>query len=235
MMTNATVNSPKGSLDGPVTSFTVYNNDQITKADDFNSVFVAYRNGAPVRVGDIGRAVSGPQNRLLAGWQNGKRGVQLLIFKQPGANVINTVELIKAKLPKLVENIPPSVHVSTIIDRTLTIRASVSDVEFTLMLSIALVVMVIFVFLRNVWATIIPSVTVPLALVGTCGAMYLCGFSLDNLSLMASRSRSASSSTTRSHAREHLPAYRGRHEADGGRRWSAPARSASPSSRSACR
>ena len=137
-----------------------------------------------MHIGDIGQAVRGPQNRELAAWQNGKRGVLLLAFKQPGANVIDTVERIKAALPALEASIPPSVHVTTIVDRTQTIRASVNDVEFTLALSIGLVVMVIFLFLRNVWATIIPSVTVPLALVGTLGAMYLFGFSLDNLSLM---------------------------------------------------
>jgi hydrophobe/amphiphile efflux-1 (HAE1) family protein len=184
VIATATENSPKGSIDGSVNSFTIYDNDQITAADKFNDVVIAYRNGAPVRIRDIGRAIDGPQNRELAGWQNGRRGVQLLIFKSPGANVIETVERVKAKLPLLERSIPPSVHVTTIIDRTLTIRASVDDVEFTLMLSIALVVMVIFVFLRNVWATVIPSITVPLALVGTLGAMYLAGYSLDNLSLM---------------------------------------------------
>jgi hydrophobe/amphiphile efflux-1 (HAE1) family protein len=184
VIATATVSSPKGSIDGKTTSFTIYDNDQITAAEKFNNVVIAYRNGAPVRIRDVGRAIEGPQNHELAGWQNGKRGVQLLIFKSPGANVIDTVERVKAKLPILERSIPPSVHVSTIIDRTRTIRASVDDVEFTLMLSIALVVMVIFVFLRNVWATIIPSITVPLALVGTLGAMYVAGYSLDNLSLM---------------------------------------------------
>jgi hydrophobe/amphiphile efflux-1 (HAE1) family protein len=181
---NATVNSPKGSIDGPTSSYTVLDNDQLTEAAPYNDVVIAFRNGAPVHVGDVGQAVRGPQNRELAAWQNGKPGVLLLAFKQPGANVIDTVERIKSALPGLEASIPPSVHVTTIVDRTLTIRASVNDVEFTLALSIGLVVMVIFVFLRNVWATIIPSVTVPLALVGTLGAMYLFGFSLDNLSLM---------------------------------------------------
>ena len=146
---------------------------------------LAYRNGAAVRVRDIGHAIDGPENRLLAGWQNGKRGILLIIFKQPGANVIDTVERIKAALPRLEASIPPSIHVSTIMDRTLTIRASVADVQFTLMLSVCLVVMVIFLFLRNVWATIIPSITVPVALICTFGVMYLLDYSLDNLSLMA--------------------------------------------------
>src|SRR6201999_3959701 len=121
----------------------------------------------------------------LAAWANGKRGVFLVIFKQPSANVIATVDAIRKELPRLRAAIPPSVHVGVISDRTQTIRASVHDVQFTLMLTIALVVMVIFIFLRNFWATVIPSVTVPLALLGTCGAMWLAGYSLDNLSLMA--------------------------------------------------
>ncbi len=184
-LVNATVNSAKGSVDGPRQSFAVYDNDQLTKASDYNNVIIAYRNGAPVRVKDIGNAIDGPENARLAGWQNGNRGIQLLIFKQPGANVLDTVARIRAELPRLRAAIPPSVTVETIIDRTQTISASVEDVQFTLLLSITLVVMVIFLFLRNVWATIIPSVTVPLALVGTFAVMYLLGYSLDNLSLMA--------------------------------------------------
>ena len=184
VLLNATVNSPKGSIDGPDKSYTVLDNDQLTEPAPYNDVVVAYRNGAPIRVRDIGEAVRGPQNRELSAWQNGKPGVLLLAFKQPGANVIDTVERIKAALPALEASIPPSVHVSTIVDRTQMIRASVADVEFTLCLSIALVVMVIFLFLRNLWATIIPSITVPMALVATLAVMYLFGFSLDNLSLM---------------------------------------------------
>ncbi len=183
-LTNATVNGPKGSIDGPDRSYTVLDDDQLTDPAPYNDVVIAWRNGAPVHVGDVGQAVRGPQNRELAAWQNGRRGVLLLAFKQPGANVIGTVERIKAALPSLEASIPPSVHISTIVDRTQTIRASVNDVEFTLALSIALVVMVIFLFLRNLWATIIPSVTVPVALIGTLAAMYLLGYSLDNLSLM---------------------------------------------------
>ena len=184
VLTNATVDNPKGSIDGPDQSYTVYANDQLVTADPYNNIIVAYRNGAPIRISDIGRAVSGPQNRELGAWTNGKQGVLLLIFKQPGANVIGTADGVKAKLPQLEADIPPSIHVSVVSDRTLTIRASVSDVEFTLMLSIALVVMVIFLFLRDVWATVIPSVTIPVALVGTLAVMYVAGFSLDNLSLM---------------------------------------------------
>ena len=185
LLVNATVNGSKGTIDGANQSFTIYDNDQLTRAAEYNNVVLAYRNGAAVRVSDIGRAVDGPENNLLAGWQNGKRGILLIIFKQPGANVIDTVERIKAALPRLEASIPPSIHVSTIMDRTQTIRASVSDVQFTLMLSVCLVVMVIFLFLRNVWATIIPSATVPVALICTFAAMYLLGYSLDNLSLMA--------------------------------------------------
>ena len=185
LLVNATTNAPKGSIDGEHKAYTVYDNDQMTRAAEYNNVVLAYRNGAAVRVRDIGTAIDGPENRLLAAWQNGKRGILLIIFKQPGANVIDTVERIKAALPRLEASIPPSIHVSTIMDRTVTIRASVKDVQFTLVLAVCLVVMVIFLFLRNVWATIIPSTTVPVALICTFGVMYLLNYSLDNLSLMA--------------------------------------------------
>ncbi len=185
VLVNATVDSPKGTIDAATQSFSVYTNDQLTKAAEYNNVILLWRHGAPVRVRDIGQAIDGPENQLLASWQNGKRGILLVVFKQPGANVIDTVEHIKAALPHLEASLPPSVHVSVIMDRTLTIRAAVSDVQFTLILSIALVVMVIFLFLRSVWATIIPSITVPVALICTFAAMYLLGYSLDNLSLMA--------------------------------------------------
>ncbi len=184
-LTNATANGPKGSIDGEHQAFAVYDNDQLTRAAQYNNVVLAYRNGAPIRVSDIGQAIDGPENRLLAAWQNGKRGILLIIFKQPGANVIDTVERIKAALPQLEASIPPSIHISTIMDRTMTIRASVHDVQFTLMLAVCLVVMVIFLFLRNVWATVIPSTTVPVALICTFGAMFILDYSLDNLSLMA--------------------------------------------------
>ena len=184
VLTNVTVDNPKGSIDGPEQSFTVYANDQLTTADPYNNAIIAYRNGGAIRIRDIGRAVPGPQNRELGASTNGKRSVLLLIFKQPNANVISTADGVKNRLPALEADFPPDIHLQVVSDRTLTIRASVNDVEFTLMLSIALVVMVIFVFLRNVWATIIPSVTIPVALVGTLAVMYVCGFSLDNLSLM---------------------------------------------------
>ena len=183
-LTNATVNSPKGSLDGAHQSLTIQDNDQLTEPAPYGDLVLAYRNGAPVRVRDIGTARRGPQNDELISWQNGHKGLLLIVYKQPGANVIATVERVRAALPRLEADIPPTIHVKTIVDRTQTIRASVNDVQFTLGLSIALVVLVIFLFLRSLWATIIPSVTVPLALVGTFGMMYLLGFSLDNLSLM---------------------------------------------------
>jgi hydrophobe/amphiphile efflux-1 (HAE1) family protein len=185
VLVNATVNSPKGTVNTDNQSCAVFDNDQLTKAAEYNDVILAWRNGAPVRVRDIGQAIDGPENRYLGAWQNGKRGILLAIFKQPGANVIDTVERVKAELPHLEASIPPSVHVGIIMDRTLTIRASVSDVQFTLILSVCLVVMVIFLFLRSFWATIIPAITVPVALICTFAAMYLFSFSVDNLSLMA--------------------------------------------------
>jgi HAE1 family hydrophobic/amphiphilic exporter-1 len=181
----ANVDLAKGTLNSPRQTYTLNTNDQLLKADDYANLVIAYRNGAPVRVRDVGRAVSAPENDLIAGWYNQKRAVILAIQRQPGANVINTVNRIKAMMPVLQASIPPAVKVNIISDRTETIRASVSDVQFTLMLTIALVVMVIFLFLRNVWATIIPAVTVPLSLIGTFAVLYEFGYSLDNLSLMA--------------------------------------------------
>ena len=183
-ITNVTTDSPKGSIDGATRTFTIYDNDQVLSAGPWNDAIVAYKNGAPVRVRDIGRAIEGPERSKLAAWSDNKRAIILAVLKQPGANVIDTVDRIKAVLPQLQAAIPPAVKVDVISDRTTTIRASVNDVQFTLMLTIALVVMVIFLFLRSVSATIIPSITVPLALVGTCALMFLAGFSLDNLSLM---------------------------------------------------
>jgi len=180
-----TVDSPKGNIDGGTRSFTIYANDQLPESKDWNDVIVAYRNGGPLRLRDIGEAVTGPEDVKQAAWANGKRGVFLVVYKQPGANVIDTVDKIKAQLPRLVAAIPPAIHIGIMSDRTQTIRAAVEDVQFTLLLTIALVVMVIFIFLRSVWATIIPSVTVPLALLGACALMWVFGYSLDNLSLMA--------------------------------------------------
>ena len=181
----STVDAPKGTVRGQARSYTIYTNDQLTKSKDWNDVIVSYRNGAPIRVRDIGRAVSGPQDSTQAGWADGHRGVILVIFKQPGANVLQTVDRINAALPRLRATMPPSINVFTLSDRTQTIRAAVNDVQFTLLLTIALVVMVIFLFLRSVWATIIPAITVPLALLGAAALMWVAGYSLDNLSLMA--------------------------------------------------
>ncbi|MCW5690939.1 MAG: multidrug efflux RND transporter permease subunit [Pseudolabrys sp.] len=182
---NVTTDSPKGTIDGATRTFTIYGNDQLLAATPWNNAIIAYRNGAPVRVRDIGRAIEGPERSKLAAWANGKRAVILAVLKEPGANVIDTVDQIKAQLPRLEATIPPAITVDTIIDRTTTIRASVADVQFTLILTIVLVVLVIFLFLRNLSATVIPSITVPLALVATFALMYVAGFSIDNLSLMA--------------------------------------------------
>ncbi len=180
-----TVDSPKGNIDGPTRAYTIYANDQLLDAKDWNDVIIAYRNGGPLRIRDIGRAVAGPEDMKQAAWADGKRGVFLVIFKQPGANVIETVDRIKAQLPRLIAAIPPAIKIKIISDRTLTIRAAVEDVQITLLITILLVVMVIFIFLRSFWATVIPAVTVPLALLGACALMWAFGYTLDNLSLMA--------------------------------------------------
>jgi hydrophobe/amphiphile efflux-1 (HAE1) family protein len=185
VMSAATVDAPKGSINGPLQSFAIYDNDQLNKAAPWNDVVIAYKNGAPVRIRDIGVAVDAPENNQSVAWQNGRPGILLMIFKQQGANVIETNDRIRAMLPKVLLSVPPSIKVEQVADRTTTIKASVRDVERTLCLSIALVVMVIFLFLRSVWATIIPGVTVPLSLFGTAALMYAMHFSLDNLSLMA--------------------------------------------------
>ncbi|WGR96904.1 multidrug efflux RND transporter permease subunit [Bradyrhizobium sp. ISRA443] len=182
---SATVDSPKGNIDGDSRAYTIYANDQLLKADPWNDVIIAYRNGGPLRIRDIGQAIDGPEDAKQAAWANGKRGVFLVIFKQPGANVIDTVDKIKEALPRLVAAIPPAIKIDVISDRTTTIRAAVEDVQFTLLLTIFLVVMVIFLFLRSFWATVIPAVTVPLALLGACALMWIFGYTLDNLSLMA--------------------------------------------------
>jgi HAE1 family hydrophobic/amphiphilic exporter-1/multidrug efflux pump len=180
----ATVDAPQGAINGRTQTFAIYDNDQILNAAPWNDVIVAYHNGAPIRIRDIGMAVDGPENTQMVGWQNGKPGILLLIYKQPGANVIDAVSRVKALLPHVLNAVPPSLKIDQVIDRTTTIKASVEDVEFTLLLTIALVVMVIFVFLRNFWATVIPGITVPLSLLGTAAVMYVVGYSLDNLSLM---------------------------------------------------
>ncbi len=184
-LTQNNINAPKGSFDGPRQSFAIGANDQILTAQGFADVIVAYKNGSPVRLGDLGQVIDNVENVRLAGWVGAKPAVILDIQRQPGANIIQTADRVKALLPRLTASIPPSVKVTTLADRTATIRASVRDVQFTLLLTVGLVVMVIFVFLRKFWATVIPSVALPLAVVGTFGVMKLIGFSLDNLSLMA--------------------------------------------------
>jgi hydrophobic/amphiphilic exporter-1 (mainly G- bacteria), HAE1 family len=185
VMTSATVDAPKGSINGALRSYAIYDNDQLNSAKPWGEVVVAYRNGAPVRIRDIGTAVDAAENNQSIGWQNGKPGIMLQVFKQQGANVIETTDRVRALLPKVMLSVPPSIKVEQIADRTTTIKASVRDVEFTLVLTIGLVVMVIFLFLRNVWATVIPGITVPLSLLGTAALMFAAHYSLDNLSLMA--------------------------------------------------
>src|SRR6202034_2258951 len=184
-LANSTVNQPKGILYGGEQAFSLLTNDQLTTASGFDNYIVAYRNGAPVRVRDVGHAVVAPEDKTLAGWLGTHPAVLIQIQRQPGANVIATVDQIKKALPQLQASLPPSIKVEIVSDRTQTIRASVTDVKFTLMLTIALVVAVIFLFLRKLWATVIPAVAVPLSLIGTLAAIYVLGYSLDNLSLMA--------------------------------------------------
>src|SRR3984893_7556353 len=184
-LTNATTDVAKGTLLGKQQSLTIVANDQLTEAADYNNVVIAYRNGAPVRVRDVGQAVAGPQDVTLGALHRDRVAVVLMVFKQPGANVIETVDNIKNSLKGMSSLIRPGIHLDIIVDRTQTIRASVKDVEFTLLLSCALVVMVILLFLRSIQATLIPGAAVPLSLLGATALIYLCGYSLDNLSLMA--------------------------------------------------
>jgi multidrug efflux pump len=185
VLAQANVDLPKGTLNSPYQTYTLNTNDQLLKPEAYNDLIVAYRNGSPVRIRDIGQAIEGPENDLIAGWYNKQRAIILAVQRQPNANVIETVDRIKSLLPQLQASIPPAIKVNIVSDRTQTIRASVADVQFTLMLTVALVVMVIFLFLRNFWATVIPAITVPLSLVGTFAVLYELGYSLDNLSLMA--------------------------------------------------
>ena len=179
------VNLPKGSFDGHRQSYSIGANDQLYSAEQFRPLVVAYRRGSPVRLADIGQVVDNVENVRMAGWVGSRPAVILDVQRQPGANIIETADRVKALLPRLRASVPPSVHIDTLLDRTETIRASVADVQFTLLLTVGLVVMTIFLFLRKFWATVIPSVALPLAILGTFGVMKLIGFSLDNLSLMA--------------------------------------------------
>ena len=184
-ISNANQNGPKGTLDGPISAYTVNTNDQIRNADDYGTVIIAYKNGAPVRLRDVATLVSGAENSKLGGWMNSTPALIVNVQRQPGANVVDVVDRIQELLPSLKAAMPTGVDVTVLTDRTTTIRASVADVEFELVLSVVLVVLVIYLFLRNVPATIIPSLSVPLSLVGTFAVMYLANFSLNNLSLMA--------------------------------------------------
>src|SRR5215475_9298167 len=184
-LNNATLDEPKGNLENKHQQVTIDTNDQLFNAESFRNVIVAYRNGAPVKVSDLAQVIDSSQLPRTGAWFNGKRCELLLIRRQAGANTLAVVDQIKSMMPTLLASFPPSIHVELVSDRSENIRASVRDVEFTLLITIGLVVVVIFLFLRNFWATVIPSVVVPLSLVGTFGVMYAVGYSLDNLSLMA--------------------------------------------------
>ncbi len=181
---SATVNRPKGSLAQKDKSYFVSTTDQLLKASEYKPLIIAYRNGAPVRLGDVSKITDSVEDVRSAGLYNLKPSVLLIIFSQPGANIIETVDRIRASIPQLKNEIPAGIDIHVVVDRSSTIRASVKDVEMTLLLSIGLVILVVFLFLRNGRATFIPSVAVPVSLIGTFGVMYLCGYSVDNLSLM---------------------------------------------------
>jgi hydrophobe/amphiphile efflux-1 (HAE1) family protein len=184
-LAKTSANLPKGVIDGPDSAYTIRLNDQLATAVDYRGLVAFQRGGTAIRLGDLGATVNSVENTRQAGWYNGRPAVLLIVNKQTGANVIDTVNRIRALMPRIERWMPPALKMHVQTDRTGTIRASVSHIEFTLLVSIALVVMTVFVFLRRFWATVIPSFTVPLALAGTFGVMYLCGYTLDNLSLMA--------------------------------------------------
>jgi hydrophobe/amphiphile efflux-1 (HAE1) family protein len=184
-LTATTLDRPKGSLEGVHQTYTLDTNDQLFNAAAFNNVIIAYRNGAPVRVKDVGKAIDSVQNVRTGAWYNDTKAEGLAIQRQAGANTIELVDTIKALVPKIMESFPPSLHVVLLSDRSLVIRAAVRDVQFTMMVTVTLVIIVIFLFLRTLWATIIPSMAVPLSLLATLAVMYAVGYSLDNISLMA--------------------------------------------------
>src|SRR5262245_43986032 len=181
----ANVDLPKGNLEGARQSFTIGANDQLFSAAEYRALVVTYRNGAPVRLSDVATVIEGAENVKQAAWMNDRPAIIVNIQRQPGANIIGVVDRIKRLLPQLRASLPASVDITILTDRTETIRASVADVQYSLLLTVALVVMVMFLFLRSAAATVIPSVAVPISLIGTFGVMYLLGYSLDNLSLMA--------------------------------------------------
>jgi multidrug efflux pump len=184
-LANANANRPKGELMGARNAWQLTTTDQLFLAKEYKPLVVAYKNGAPVRISDLGDVVDSVENIRNSGGWNGKPAILLMVMRQPNANIIDTADRVKALIPQLQAAIPPSIHVGIALDRTTTIRASVHDVEVSLIISIGLVVLVVFIFLRNAWATFIPSIAVPISLLGTFGIMYLVGYSLDNLSLMA--------------------------------------------------
>src|SRR5476651_1542956 len=184
-ISNLNVNTPKGNFDGPSRAYTINANDQLTDASAYQSAVIAYKNGRPVMLTDVATVIQGAENTKLGAWVDNTPAIILNVQRQPGANVIAVVDGIKKILPQLQSALPAALDVRIVTDRTTTIRASVRDVQFELALSVVLVVLVIYLFLANVWATLIPSLSVPLSLIGTLAVMYLCGFSLDNLSLMA--------------------------------------------------
>ena len=184
-LTAANANRPKGSISSDRNMWQISTTDQLFTADEYKPLIIAYRNGAAVRLSDIAEVTDSLEDRRNAGLANGKPSVLIQLMKQPSANIIETVDRVYELLPQLKASIPPSVNLAVIIDRTATIRASISDIEYTILISIGLVILVVFLFLRNLWATIIPSISVPLSLLGTFGVMYLLGYSVDNLSLMA--------------------------------------------------
>ena len=181
----ANANRPKGELANGTTAWAIRATDQLLKADQYRPLIVAYHDGAPVRLSDVAEVVDSVEDLRTAGLANGKPAVLIIMFRQPAANIIATVDRVRALLPQLRASIPAAIDLTVMLDRTTTIRSSIRDVELTLLVSIALVILVVFVFLRNAWATAIPGVVVPLSLIGTFGVMYLCGYSIDNLSLMA--------------------------------------------------
>jgi len=182
---SANVNQAKGTFDGPRQSYTIGANDQLLTSDQYKPLVVKYRNGAPVVLSDVAEVIDGVENDQLAAWMNRTPAVLLNIQRQPGANIIDVVDRVKRLLPQLKTSLPSAIQIDILTDRTNTIRASVNDVQFEMLLTIGLVVMVIFVFLRNIPATVIPSIAVPLSLIGTFGVMYMLGYSLNNLTLMA--------------------------------------------------
>ncbi len=184
-LTAANANRPKGELTDGQHTWQLATSDQLFTAAEYRPLIVAYKNGSAIRLSDIATVEDSLEDRRNIGMVNGKPAITIQVFKQPTANIIDTVDRVNQLLPLLRASIPPTIHLSVILDRTTTIRASIEDIEYTILISIGLVILVVFIFLRNLWATLIPSISVPLSLLGTFGVMYMLGYSVDNLSLMA--------------------------------------------------